>query len=129
MKRDIISIGNTTKTFQMTSHDITSHSRPYEEAYLNQMEKEASIKKYISIEERAKRRQPQSRNRRGAQSRKLHNTRRKLARVKKLIQKKKEEIIELERNNEITSKESTPSTENIVRNKFPIEYNNSSIPR
>ena len=54
MRRELISTCNATKTFQLTSTKINSHSWPYKKAYLEQLETGDSAKRYVSIEEKTK---------------------------------------------------------------------------
>lgn len=135
LKKATISTSNTIETFQFTSKKIADHAWPFEKQYLEQLEKEDSSKKYISLEERAKRRQRRERNRRGKNSRKIHNKKRKLMKIGKVIELRKNEISQIinKIEKEEIGKEETPvyNLEEMNklekhRNKFPTEYDISS---
>ena len=66
--------------------------------YTQELERQKTAKAYISIEERTKRRARMGRNRRGKNSRKLHEQKRKLAKIKNQIEETKVEFQCLQHN-------------------------------
>ena len=68
----------------------------YEEKYREEVERKESAAKYISFEERTKRYSRRTRNRRGKESKKIHQNKRKIWKLENKMEKKRKEIKELQ---------------------------------
>ena len=71
------------KTFNMVASNLGNHIMPFEEKYEEEAARSASAKAHVSLEERIKRHSRKNRNRRGKQSRKVHQKKRKIAKITK----------------------------------------------
>ena len=92
----------------MVANNLEKYITPFEDKYIEEAAPSASARSQISLEERAKRHIRKNRNRSEKQSRKIHQKKRKTAKINKKMKKLQAEI-----------DEATCNRVEQVREKFP----------